>query len=164
MVQQVGEVSSNRFDLSMNDAMEHTSGTEFVGRTFGGAGGVGGGGADVEAPNIGGGNARGGNVAATFGIRPGFDAKQQWITAKKKVQEFVVEQFKSGPAFLQIVKSNFREAVLSRPELYLEASFEVFLFMIACTWFTTCIWNPDVLFASKGGNRINDIFAYNKYT
>ena len=111
----------------MNDAMVRTSGTEFVGRTFGGAGGVGGGGADVEAPNIGGGNARGGNVAATFGIRPGFDAKQQWITAKKKVQEFVVEQFKSGPAFFQIVKSNFREAVLSRPELYLEASFEVFL-------------------------------------
>ena len=148
----------------MDAARVQTSGAELVGRTFGGAGGVGGGGADVEAPNIGGGNARGGNVAATFGIRPGFDAKQQWITAKKKVQEFVVEQFKSGPAFLQIVKSNFREAVLSRPELYLEASFEVFLFMIASTWFTTCIWNPDVLFASKGGNRINDIFAYNKYT
>merc|ERR1712194_963861 len=61
----------------------------------------------------------------------------------------------------QIVRSNFRKAVVSRPELYLEASFEVFLFMVACTWFITCVWNPDVLLASKGGNRINDIFAYN---
>ena len=33
--------------------------------------------------------------------------------------------------------------------------------MIACTWICTCIWNPNILFASKGGNRINDIFSYN---
>ena len=149
----------------MDAARVQTSGAELVGRTFGGAGGVGGGGADVEAPNIGGDNA-----AATSGIRPGFDAKKQWITAKQKVQmvrhttteiQTLEKKFKRGPAFYQIVKSNFRKAVVSRPELYLEASFEVFLFMVACTWATTCIWNPDVLLASKGGNRINDIFAYN---
>ena len=119
----------------------------------------GGDGADVEAPNIGGDNA-----AATAGIRPGFDAKKQWITVKQKVTteiETLEKKFKHGFAFYQIVKSNFRKANESRPELYLEASFEVFLFMIACTWVSTCIWNPDVLLASKGGNRINDIFAYN---
>ena len=149
----------------MDEARVQTSGAELVGRTFGGDGGVGGAGADVEAPNIGGGNA-----AATSGIRPGFDAKQQWIKAKKTVLvvrhtateiETLEKKFKSGPAFFQIVRSNFRKAVVSRPELYLEASFEVFLFMVACTWFITCVWNPDVLLASKGGNRINDIFAYN---
>ncbi len=73
----------------------------------------------------------------------------------------VKEKFRRGPAFYQIVRSNFRKAAVTRPELYLDASFEVFLFMIACTWITTCIWNPNILFASKGGNRINDIFAYN---
>ena len=152
----------------MDEARVQKSGAELVGRTFGGDGGSGGGGADVEAPNIGGGNA-----AATSGIRPGFDAKQQWKTAKRKVLlvrhtateiETLDKKFKKGPAFLRIVKSNFRKAVVSRPELYLEASFEVFLLMVACTWIITCIWNPDVLLASKGGNRINDIFAYNKYT
>ena len=73
----------------------------------------------------------------------------------------VKEKFRRGPAFYQIVRSNFRKAAVTRPELYLDASFEVFLFMIACTWITTCIWNPNILLASKGGNRINDIFAYN---
>ena len=106
----------------------------------------GGDGADVEAPNIGGDNA-----AATAGIRPGMTTEIEALEKK----------FKHGLAFYQIVKSNFRKANESRPELYLEASFEVFLFMIACTWVSTCIWNPDVLLASKGGNRINDIFAYN---
>ena len=108
--------------------------------------------------------------AATSGIRPGFDAKKMWQTANKKVLMVhrthkkvlsVKEKFRRGPAFYQIVRSNFRKAAVTRPELYLDASFEVFLFMIACTWITTCIWNPNILFASKGGNRINDIFAYN---
>ena len=108
--------------------------------------------------------------AATSGIRPGFDAKKMWQTANKKVLMVhrthkkvlsVKEKFRRGPAFYQIVRSNFRKAAVTRPELYLDASFEVFLFMIACTWITTCIWNPNILLASKGGNRINDIFAYN---
>ena len=108
--------------------------------------------------------------AATSGIRPGFDAKKMWQTANKKVLMVhrthkkvlsVKEKFRRGPAFYQIVRSNFRKAAVTRPELYLDASFEVFLFMIACTWICTCIWNPNILFASKGGNRINDIFAYN---
>ena len=108
--------------------------------------------------------------AATSGIRPGFDAKKMWQTANKKVLMVhrthkkvlsVKETFRRGPAFYQIVRSNFRKAAVTRPELYLDASFEVFLFMIACTWICTCIWNPNILLASKGGNRINDIFAYN---
>ena len=108
--------------------------------------------------------------AATSGIRPGFDAKKMWQTANKKVLMVhrthkkvlsVKEKFRRGPAFYQIVRSNFRKAAVTRPELYLDASFEVFLFMIACTWICTCIWNPNILLASKGGNRINDIFAYN---
>ena len=108
--------------------------------------------------------------AAISGIRPGFDAKKMWQTANKKVLMVhrthkkvlsVKEKFRRGPAFYQIVRSNFRKAAVTRPELYLDASFEVFLFMIACTWICTCIWNPNILFASKGGNRINDIFAYN---
>ena len=108
--------------------------------------------------------------AATSGIRPGFDAKKMWQTANMKVQVVrhthkevlsVQDKFRKGPAFYQIVLSNFRKAAVTRPELYLDASFEVFLFMIACTWICTCIWNPNILLASKGGNRINDIFAYN---
>lgn len=108
--------------------------------------------------------------AARSGIRPGFDAKKQWQTANMKVQMVrhthkevltVQEKFRRGPAVYQIVLSNFRKASVSRPELYLEASFEVFLFMIAITWICTCIWNPNILLASKGGNRINDIFSYN---
>ena len=82
------------------------------------------------------------------------------VHTHKKVLS-VKEKFRRGPAFYQIVRSNFRKAAVTRPELYLDASFEVFLFMIACTWITTCIWNPNILLASKGGNRINDIFAYN---
>lgn len=149
----------------MDEARVQTSGAELVSRRAGGAGGAGVGSPDVEAPNIGGDNA-----AATSGISPGFDAKKQWITAKRKVLvvrhttteiQTLEKKFKSGPAIYQIVRSNFRKAVVSRPELYLEASFETFLFMVACTWVTTCIWNPDVLLASKGGNRINDIFSYN---
>jgi len=125
--------------------------------------------ANAEAPNI---WVRGScnNAVATSGIRPGFDAKKQWGSAKQKVQvvhfaareiDSVQKKLKRGPAFLQIVRSNFRSAFVCRPELYLEASFEVFLFMIAVTWITTCIWNPNVLHSSTGGNRINDIFSYN---
>ena len=74
--------------------------------------------------------------AATSGIRPGFDAKKMWQTANKKVLMVhrthkkvlsVKEKFRRGPAFYQIVLSNFRKAAVTRPELYLEASFEVFL-------------------------------------
>ena len=64
--------------------------------------------------------------AATSGIRPGFDAKKMWQTANMKVQMVrhthkevlsVQDKFRKGPAFYQIVLSNFRKASVSRPEL-----------------------------------------------
>jgi hypothetical protein len=104
------------------------------------------------------------------GVREGFDARQVWqkagrqVIAVRKVDthvQSIATKVRLGPAFYQICCSNFKKASVTRPELYLEASFEIFLLMLALTWITTCIWNPDVLLRSKGGNRINDIFNYN---
>ena len=140
---------------------EATGGASLVATAFDGGGDDG----DAEAPNIGGDNA-----VPTSGIRAGFDSKAHWQRARRGVSvvihaqsevQSVQRKFKRGPAFFKIVRSNFRKAVVCRPELYLEASFEVFLFMVACSWITTCWFNPDILFRSTGGNRINDIFSYN---
>ena len=151
----------------MELARAQTSGSELQGRTSGGDGGTDAGGINVEAPNV---EATPLSPRRIKSAPASTSAAKRWQKANRQVQVVGVAhkevlsvkgQYRSGPAFYRIVLSNFRRAAVTQPDLYLQASFEVFLFMIACTWICTCIWNPNILLASKGGNRINDIFAYN---
>jgi len=70
----------------------------------------------------------------------------------------IKRKFQAGFAFSQLVRANFRgTGIVTRPELYLDASFEVFLFMLAVSWLATAFFNYEIIW----GNRINDIFGYN---
>jgi hypothetical protein len=95
-----------------------------------------------------------------------FNAGKAWKRAGRKVKmvnatqseiEVIKKKFQAGLAFPQLVRSNFRGAIVTRPEIYLEASFEVFELTMALTWILTYIANPGVIWK----NRINDIFGYN---
>jgi len=82
-------------------------------------------------------------------------------TGLKEVKRLVTE----GPATLQIFRANRQCSKDGKlwvfPEKYLEASFEVFLFMLAVCWIITAIWAYDVIDGKPHANRIKDIFRYN---
>ena len=55
------------------------------------------------------------------------------VNATKSEIEVIKNKFQAGLAFPQLVRSNFRGAIVTRPEIYLEASFEVFELTMALT-------------------------------
>jgi len=67
-----------------------------------------------------------------------------------------------GGAFVHVSRSNHiqgnnSEQVEVYPKAYLQASFEVFIFMLVVCWIATCIGNYSVI----DSNRIADVFGYN---
>jgi len=95
--------------------------------------------------------------------------KVQVLTSGASMQESslarVKERVQHGPAIFQIMRLNRQAAedgmLLVHPEKYLEASFEVFLFMLAVCWTITAISAWDVIDGKPHANRIKDIFSYN---
>ena len=64
-----------------------------------------------------------------------------------------------GGAFLWVLRQNGDTAGEGSaevyPKAYLQASFEVFIFMLAWSWIVTSIFNYDVI----DSNRIADVFG-----
>jgi len=61
----------------------------------------------------------------------------------------IKRKFQAGFAFSQLVRANFRgTGIVTRPELYLDASFEVFLFMLAVSWLATAFFNYEIIWGN----------------
>jgi hypothetical protein len=113
---------------------------------------------------------------------PSSSATERWqkagtkVIAQQKVMQKIDDkqnedvlrrlEFLPGTAILKLCKSNldfgrdfrdFKTRLVILPEDYLQASFEVFLFMLAVCWLATLFNNRIIL----SHNRIRDIFAYN---
>lgn len=104
----------------------------------------------------------------TSGPTPGPEIQAAVVGLGKKQSsgiEEVKERMQHGPATFQIMRQNRQAAedgmLLVHPEKYLEASFEVFLFMLAICWITTAIFTWDAIDGKPHANRIKDIFSYN---
>lgn len=70
-------------------------------------------------------------------------------------------QFWPIPAIFWVLQSNHEIVAdgmsIIHPKAYLQASFEVFILMLALCWILTAWFNPSIM----DSNRIRDVFGYN---